>query len=75
MIEAGKLIAEMPEEEINALFDTGAFNNICKGYLKEALKNSGLSDEKQAEIKDQFADQFDFMDAAGDRKVYRSNFS
>lgn len=45
-INAMKTLNNKTEDEICAIFDTGAFNDILKGYCKKALENCKF-DKKQ----------------------------
>lgn len=45
-ISAMKTLNDKTEDEICALFSTGAFNDILKGYCKKALENCDF-DNKQ----------------------------
>lgn len=45
-INAMKTLNNRSEDEICALFSTGAFNDILKGYCKKALENCEF-DQKQ----------------------------
>lgn len=45
-INAMKMLNNKTDDEICAIFSTGAFNNILKGYCKKALENCKF-DKKQ----------------------------
>ena len=48
-----KLIAEMiekSEEEINAMFDSGMFNEIIKGYVQMVLDGKGSIEQLLDEV-------------------------
>lgn len=42
-IKALEPFVDRTEEEINRMFDSGAFNQILKAYCKEAMMNCGLN--------------------------------
>lgn len=63
-IEALRMIAGMQEEYRNALFDTGAFNDICKGYFKKAMENCGIERKMMNAVLDEFKWLLDTMSAA-----------
>lgn len=47
-INAMKTLNNKTDDEICAIFSTGAFNNILKGYCKKALENCEF-DKKQVD--------------------------
>ena len=49
-IKALEYLAGADDAEIYALFDSGAFNNIVKGYVRLALTNTDTDSDKAAEI-------------------------
>lgn len=49
-INALEYLAGADDATIYALFDSAAFNNIVKGYIKLALTNTDTDSEKAAEI-------------------------
>ena len=55
-------------EDINELFDTTAFNEIAKGYLRKALDvciSDGVIDEDQASrIRKEYRSAFEFFTAS-----------
>lgn len=56
------------DEDINELFDSSAFNEIAKGYLRKALDiciSDGIIDEDQASrIRNEYRLSFDFFSAS-----------
>lgn len=71
-IKALRLVAEMTDDEIDALFDTSAFNNIVKGYLWAAMEQTDpeLTDEQKRAIAGCFASVLDEMSAWDARRKY-----
>ena len=59
------------EAEINSIMDTGAFNEIVKGYLVIVMRaaNAGYGEIQEAVIA--LDDIFDITDADSARKAYR----
>lgn len=53
-IAALRVVAGKTIEEVDAIFNTGAFNEICKGYLKKALVKYGLDQEIVVGVMDEF---------------------
>ena len=49
-VQAFKAAASYSDEELAALFDTGAFNDILKGYVRLAAKYTDLSDEAKTDL-------------------------
>lgn len=49
-IKVNRLLAELKAEDFFLLFDTGAFNDILKGYCRKAMQESGIDREKQNEV-------------------------
>ena len=43
-------LGECTEEDIYRLYNSGAFNDITKGYCRKAMKESGIDDKKIAEV-------------------------
>lgn len=69
-IKALRILAKLEEEEIDALFDTSAFNNIVKGYLIAALENAELTEEQRDDIRDGLRFALDEMSAWDARRKY-----
>lgn len=64
-------LAFMPEQSINNIMNSGAFNEIVKGYLVAAMQDMGF--ERTSIIKTAITLDgiFEEMDAKAARKVYR----
>lgn len=54
-----KVIDGKSEEEIQAIFGTGAFNNICIDYVRKAMNNVGIDKKKTQEVIDELSWLFD----------------
>lgn len=67
-IKSLRLVADKAEEDINELFGTGAFNDICKGYFRKAMVNCQLDDKTIAAVMDEFKWLLDTMPAQDARK-------
>lgn len=63
--------AMKPEQELNSIIDTGAFNEIIKGYLVLALQDTGKSSAEIREVLVALDSAFDDADAAQAREAYR----
>lgn len=63
-----RFVAEKTEEDINDLFATGAFNDICKGYVKKAMGNCGLEEETCAAVMEELRHLLDTMTAQDARE-------
>lgn len=63
-IAALRVVAGKTNEEIDAIFNTGAFNEICEGYLKKALGNYGLDQETIAGVLHEFKFLLDTITAS-----------
>ena len=57
-----------PEEELNAMVDTGMFNSIISGYLVATLKSLDYKAEDIQAAARELHRIFDEMDAAAARK-------
>lgn len=64
-IEAMKVFTGKSAEFVDALFNSGAFNDICKGYFKRAMENCSVGKETVNAVLDEFAWLLDTM-SAGD---------
>lgn len=64
-----------PEPELNEMIDTGAFNEIIKGYLVVALRNTGAQRGDIMESLTALEAAFDTTDAEQARRAYRELFS
>lgn len=60
-----------PEPELNEIIDTGAFNEIIKGYLVVALRNTGTESGTIMEALTALERAFDATDAEQARRAYR----
>lgn len=68
-IAALRTVSGKSEADINAIFDTGAFNDICKGYLKKTLQNCDISEKKIDELAAELKWLFDTMSAEQARNI------
>lgn len=64
-----------PELELNEIMDTGAFNEIIKGYLVVALRNTGTQRENIMDALASLEAAFDTTDAEQARRAFRELFS
>ena len=48
-IKVMEFLAECSEEEINIMFDSAAFNEIMKAYVRRAINNADLGEEEEKE--------------------------
>lgn len=53
-IKANQAFIGTTETERDAMFDTGAFNEICKSYFIKAMKNCELSEDVISSVMDEF---------------------
>lgn len=60
-----------PEQEINDIMDTGAFNEIVKGYLVMAMQATGSSHEEIQQTLSALEYAFDDADADKARQAYQ----
>lgn len=67
-IAALEIVKNKTEAEIDFLFNTGAFNEICINYCIAALKHCDISAEKCAEIQEELRKLFDTRSAEQMRK-------
>jgi len=63
-IKALEYLAGADDATIYALFDSGAFNSIVKGYIRLALNNTDTDKEQAAEIMQELKYLFDTKRAA-----------
>ena len=68
-IAALRTVSGKSEADINDIFNTGAFNDICKGYLKKALQNCDISEKKIDEVTAELKWLFDTMSAEQARNI------
>lgn len=56
------------DEDINELFDTSAFNEIAKGYLRKALdicvRDKVIDEDQASRIRNEYRLSFDFFSAS-----------
>lgn len=64
LMEGELFLSKQTQEGICALFNTGIFNEICKGYCEKALKNCKLEQEKVDRVMSQLSFLMDTMTAA-----------
>lgn len=64
-------LAFTPEPEINSIADTGAFNEIIKGYLVTALQDTGKERAEVIEALDTLEAAFDNTGGEQARRAYR----
>lgn len=62
-INAMKAVNDKTQEEICAIFNTGAFNNIVKGFCHKAMENCTLDDSQIEEIMEELNFLFDTISA------------
>ena len=67
-VDALRTVSGKNEQFINALYATGAFNDITIGYLKAALQLNGIDTQKAASIIDDYKHCLDTISAADARK-------
>ena len=53
-IKANQAFVGTTEAERDAMFDTGAFNEICKSYFIKAMKNCELPEDVISSVMDEF---------------------
>ncbi len=49
-IKVYDMLSELTENEVYCIFDSGAFNDVVKGYCRKAIKMCGLSDVACSEV-------------------------
>lgn len=62
--EITALATSLTPEDAQALFDTGVFNQICKGYLTAALDDADADAETRRKVLVALRDELDFTSAA-----------
>lgn len=60
-IKALDFLATATEEERLELFNSSAFNDVVKGYLKMAVDNIELEDEERGEIRQKLLNEFRYL--------------
>ncbi len=68
-IKVLRLFIGTTEQERDEMFNSGAFNDICKGYFKKAMKNCDIPDATIATVLDEFKWLLDTMNATDARKI------
>lgn len=68
-------LAFTPAEEINSIMNTGAFNEIVKGYLVTTLQAKGTDHGDILEAVDTLDTIFDDTDAAQARAAYKKIYN
>lgn len=63
-IKANDIMATFTQEDIYALYDTGAFNEIAYEYCKKAMEQSGISSEQISAVMSEMKWLYDTVDAA-----------
>lgn len=63
-------LAEITEQERLELFNSSAFNDVCKGYMLAALDSIGIDHDTQQKAVYAMAAQFDSMSAEQAEKYY-----
>lgn len=56
-------LAELTEKEILEIFNSGAFNDVCKGYMLAALDHIGIDHDTQKKAVYAIGAEFDSMNA------------
>lgn len=64
-------LAFTPEPEINEIMDSGAFNEIVKGYVVVAMQGAKIERDEILDAIDALEDAFDDTDAAAARSAYK----
>lgn len=62
-LKAFEYLAECNNDDIESLFNSGAFNDICKAYLSYSLKAANVDNEKIKEVMNEFNAAIDMMQA------------
>lgn len=53
------------DEDRQMMFDTGAFNEICKAYFRKAMRNCNIDSKTAEAVMDEFKWLLDTCSAAG----------
>lgn len=64
-----QMVSGKSKEEINALYNTGAFNDITYGYLYAVMQNCGIAEDKQKEMLGELSWLHDIMGAGEILKI------
>lgn len=67
-ITALRAISGKSDSEIAAIFNTGAFNGIVRGYVRKALVNTNLAEELVEVVLSELNDLFDTITAEEAKK-------
>lgn len=62
-LEAYDFLSKCEEADICTLANSGAFNDIIKGYCRKALRNAGVGDEVEGAVMDELRWALDSMSA------------
>lgn len=60
-IKALDFLATATEEERLELFNSSAFNDVVKGYLKMAVDNIELEEEEREEVRQKLLNEFRYL--------------
>lgn len=64
-----QMVSGKSKEEINALYNTGAFNEITYGYLYAVMQHCDIAEDKQREMLGELSWLHDTMSAAEILKI------
>lgn len=64
-----QIVSGKSKEEINALYNTGAFNEITYGYLYAVMQHCDIAEDKQKEMLGELSWLHDTMSAAEILKI------
>lgn len=62
----------LTKEQKKYLFQSGVYNNTCKGYLMQACKAYGLSDKQTSELLAVFSEELSNTSVDDAEKVYQN---
>ena len=69
-IKALDFLADCSKEEKLELFNSGAFNDVIKGYFKMSIDNSDLKDESKKELQTELLHLLDTVTAGQAEEYY-----
>ncbi len=72
-IKAHDIMANCSDSERLALFDTSAFNDVVKGYVKLALDNKGIEEEQCKAIVNEVSYLFNIKTANEAEEYYNNH--
>ena len=72
-IKAYSYLAGASDRERLELFNSSAFNNVCKGYFLKAMDNRGIDQETRRNLLKEISVLFDEMTAAEAELYYLNN--